>query len=196
MPRPHKRAGIKITILQELDDGYFRIGLPMGRICVRRLTRCVECDFWMEPSKSDLCQHCSIVERERIRRASIEAGSRRRKIANLGVAERKRSAKLSLAAPKWRDLDKIRAVYEEAKRLTEETGIAHHVDHYYPLQGLLCSGLHVHHNLRVLPASENCSKSNAQPLEDSPATVAFIKQYGISGLRTWIKWANGEKVRI
>jgi hypothetical protein len=150
----------------------------------------------MQSSKTSLCRHCANTERERIRQASIEANSRRRKIENLGVAERRRAAKLSLAAPKWRDLEKIREIYDEARRLTEETGIAHHVDHYYPLQGLLCSGLHVHHNLRVLPASENCSKSNAQPLEDSPATVAFLKQYGISGLRTWIKWAKGEKVRL
>lgn len=43
------------------------------------------------------------------------------------------------------------------------------VDHYYPLQGIVCCGLHVHHNLRVIPASQNCSKSNEHPMDSSPA---------------------------
>ena len=120
----------------------------------------------------------------------VERGAKKIRIENLAFAAKKRAATTILASPKWRDRDKIKAIYEEARRLTVETGVVHHVDHYYPLQGLLCSGLHVHHNLRVMPASENCSKGNGQPLEDSPATAAFIKQYGVTGLRVWLKWAK------
>ena len=196
MARPARKAGVKITILRELDDGYYQIRAPMGRVFVTKLSKCVECDCWMQTEKPGLCRYCAGAERERLRRASIEAGARKRKIASLGDAERKRAAILGLASPKWRDRDKIRAIYDEAKRLTAETGTPHHVDHYYPLQGVLCCGLHVHHNLRVLPASENCSKSNGHPMEESPATAAFIKQYGLSGLFTWVKWARGEKVRL
>lgn len=68
-----------------------------------------------------------------------------------------------------RDRQAISSIYKEAKRLTRETGIAHHVDHIYPIKGALCCGLHVHQNLRVLQAVENIAKSNTHPLDESPA---------------------------
>jgi hypothetical protein len=72
---------------------------------------------------------------------------------------KRRSAKLERTVP-WADLVSIQAIYSEAKRLTETTGVKHHVDHVIPLQGELVSGLHVESNLQVLTAQENCSKSN------------------------------------
>ncbi len=41
-----------------------------------------------------------------------------------------------------------------------ETGIKHHVDYFYPLQGKTMCGLHVETNLRVIPALDNLRKSN------------------------------------
>ncbi len=46
--------------------------------------------------------------------------------------------------------------YEDAKRLTKETGIPHHVDHIWPISK---GGPHLPWNLRVIPASENSAKS-------------------------------------
>jgi hypothetical protein len=70
-----------------------------------------------------------------------------------------RSARL-LRSPKWADRGAILSVFKEAKRLTAETGILHNVDHEIPLQGRLVSGLHVHTNLRAIPAAVNARKHN------------------------------------
>lgn len=64
------------------------------------------------------------------------------------------------ATPQWVDLQQIKAVYLERDRLTEETGIVHHVDHIVPIQGKIVCGLNVPWNLQVLTASENLSKGN------------------------------------
>jgi hypothetical protein len=58
-----------------------------------------------------------------------------------------------------------RAIYREAQRLTAATGVAHHVDHEIPLQGVLVSGLHVHNNLQILTALENIKKRNRFAIE-------------------------------
>jgi len=74
-----------------------------------------------------------------------------------------------LRIPKWLTKDhwdKIAALYKEAQRLTQETGIKHHVDHIYPLRGKTCSGLHVPWNLQVSIADDNLRKANKMPLLD------------------------------
>lgn len=65
--------------------------------------------------------------------------------------------------PSWvtqEDLDVMVEMYKEAKAMTVETGVPHEVDHIYPLQGKLVSGLHVPNNLRVIPRVDNRKKSN------------------------------------
>lgn len=70
-----------------------------------------------------------------------------------------RASKLQRTVP-YANQAKIQAFYTEAQRLTNETGIPHHVDHIIPLQGEIISGLHVETNLQVITASDNCSKGN------------------------------------
>lgn len=72
----------------------------------------------------------------------------------------KRRVAMLKRTPPWANQAVIRAVYDEALRLTRETGTEHHVDHIIPLQGELVSGLHVENNLQVLPWRENILKRN------------------------------------
>lgn len=59
--------------------------------------------------------------------------------------------------PQDADNEKILWFYKEAERLTEETGIIHHVDHIIPISK---GGLHHQDNLQVLTKRENLSKGN------------------------------------
>jgi len=75
-----------------------------------------------------------------------------------------RTKALRARIPRWltdEHWEQINAKYLEAKRLTEETGIVHHVDHEIPLRGKLVSGLHVPWNLQVLTRDENLRKANS-----------------------------------
>ena len=56
--------------------------------------------------------------------------------------------------PKWADMNKIKAIYDEAK----EMGMI--VDHVIPLKGKTVSGLHVENNLQIITPHENAVKSN------------------------------------
>lgn len=67
------------------------------------------------------------------------------------------------AMPKWANVESIKAIYRQCAWVTRMTGIAHHVDHYYPLKNPLVCGLHNEYNLRIIPAAVNLSKGNQIP---------------------------------
>ena len=74
--------------------------------------------------------------------------------------EAKRKAFKRNATPSWVDPNDIIYFYKEAARLTNETGVKHHVDHIVPIMGRTVCGLHVPANLQVITASLNSSKGN------------------------------------
>lgn len=75
------------------------------------------------------------------------------------ITARRTATKLR-AIPAWANHFFIGEIYDLAKRRTEATGVKWHVDHIVPLQSKLVCGLHVEHNLQVLPAAMNISKNN------------------------------------
>jgi len=69
------------------------------------------------------------------------------------------------AMPKWADITAIEKIYNAAKTLSEDTGIAYHVDHIVPVKHPLVCGLHVEQNLRIISAFDNIQKSNKFKIE-------------------------------
>lgn len=96
----------------------------------------------------------------RRQRREAEAARKEARRALVGFHAGKRRAAKLRRTPPWSNLDAMRGIYAEARRLTAETGIQHHVDHVIPMQGELVSGLHVHTNLQILTGSENSKKRN------------------------------------
>lgn len=78
-----------------------------------------------------------------------------------------RQQRKNMALSGWANLVAMEAIYIECARITKETGIKHHVDHFYPLKSDIVCGLHNEFNLRIIPAKDNLSKGNSFPTEAS-----------------------------
>lgn len=75
---------------------------------------------------------------------------------------KRRAAQLQ-RTPAWLTTDDMwmmEQAYELAQLRTQMFGFEWHVDHVLPLQGKTVSGLHVPHNLRVIPGVVNVQKGN------------------------------------
>lgn len=96
------------------------------------------------------------IDCERVRvRAKLWREMNRGKV-NAQIAKRRADTKQ--ATPKWAEFGEMANVYIEARRLTEETGIPHQVDHQVPINGKDVCGLHCLANLQILTAEENNRK--------------------------------------
>lgn len=93
-------------------------------------------------------------EKERLRRWAQENKPR------LRAKNAQRRARKNRATPEWADLEAIAEIYAVCASVSQETGIAHEVDHIVPLKGVGVCGLHVHQNLRIVTRTENRRKNN------------------------------------
>ena len=73
--------------------------------------------------------------------------------------------------PAWVDVAMLVPFYAEALRLTR-CGVAHEVDHHYPLTGETVCGLHVPENLQVITAAANLAKGK-RLIESAETWPAF-----------------------
>lgn len=85
--------------------------------------------------------------------------------AKMNAKNAKRRAKKLAATPKWLTVEnwnEIMEFYILAQELAwlNQDGMAFHVDHIIPLQGVEVCGLHVPWNLQLLPARDNKVKGN------------------------------------
>lgn len=127
---------------------------PTGTMRCRRWRK-QKVDEWVN---SDQEERDRDLKKRLALRAAAQKVARRQSLRRFHKSKR-RASKLQ-RMPKWADSKAIRAIYDEAKRITLRTGIEHHVDHDIPLNGRLVSGLHVSDNLQILPWFQNIKKHN------------------------------------
>jgi hypothetical protein len=96
---------------------------------------------------------------DRYRAASKRFREAHPDVKNIDTSVRRRRARQQ--TPKWTTLKQLRCFYAAASRVSKCLGVAHHVDHIYPLRGRTISGLHVANNLQILPAVQNLQKRNS-----------------------------------
>ena len=85
---------------------------------------------------------------------------RRNNIVAYNMRSAERRASKFRATPAWANDFFIEEIYDLAQLRSKATGFEWHVDHIVPLKSKLVCGLHVEHNLRVVPAIENITKGN------------------------------------
>lgn len=96
-------------------------------------------------------------ERAREKARAWAKANHGRVVANV----RLREAREKRAMPKWANRFFIGEIYDLARLRSKMLGEPWHVDHIVPLISPLVCGLHVEHNLRVIPARINRAKSNS-----------------------------------
>lgn len=118
------------------------------------------------PEQTKVTQAVSDRNKYTKRAATILARNKAWKVANperVQAADARRRAARLQRTPAWLtedDLWMIEQAHDIAQKRTKMLGFSWHVDHVVPLQGKLVSGLHVPHNMQVIPAMDNCRKAN------------------------------------
>jgi 5-methylcytosine-specific restriction endonuclease McrA len=120
------------------------------------VTACKHCGSLEKFTSSYSCYPCSL-NRGLEKLNNPELMKRYRTKANANAKTYRYRSRKKNQMPNDIDHEKVKIFYIEAERLTEETGIIHHVDHIIPLSK---GGLHHQDNLQVLTATENIKKGN------------------------------------
>jgi hypothetical protein len=110
--------------------------------------------------KAKMASDPEYAARRRASKAAINRASNKRCRARKNAEWAAYHAAKLQRTPPWADLDAIKLVYLVAEQRTRLTGIEHHVDHFFPLNGETVSGLHTSLNLGVIPEDENLRKGN------------------------------------
>lgn len=134
------------------------------RYMAQRPERLVKAKARYEANKNEIHakQRIYTAQNRELYRAISRNWHARNTAKSMANTRRQQAARLQ-RAPLWlteEDYELMRTIYKVRENLTTLDGIQYHVDHKYPLQGELVSGLHVPSNLRVITAAENMTKSN------------------------------------
>lgn len=115
----------------------------------------------MRESPDALRQRLAIWRLQNPERVKLQAHDwRKNNPGQKNALEATRKAKKLKATPIWANAIAIRGYYDTAVAMGMLLGEWYHVDHIVPLQGKTVCGLHVEHNLQILPASINAAKGN------------------------------------
>jgi len=149
-------------VVEVLKDGRRVIEWPNGRRSKIKFERCHICkeDRPYMMFQGAVCLYCKGYKLKPVQGFKVVRPGKR----TLEYSSQ-RYARLKQATPPWVDTKAIRKIHSEAKRLTRETGISHHVDHIWPLLHESFCGLNVPWNLRVIPGQQNMLKHTTPPLE-------------------------------
>jgi hypothetical protein len=157
---------------------HYNTGRPCkhGHIANRRVKdrKCTECELISKNAHYNKNkEHVSKIQKASYERTKEHHLTQKRvyRQANKGkinalVAARKQHIKQR--TPSWvgkEEMWLIKEIYDLASLRTKMTGCQWHVDHIFPLQGRLVSGLHIPENMQVIPAIINIAKKNKFEIE-------------------------------
>lgn len=100
------------------------------------------------------------VAKNKNRKAIVMAMWEKKNSARRNALKAKRMADRMHATPAWANHFFIEEIYDLARLRTKIMGYKWSVDHIVPLKSNSVCGLHVEHNLRVIPHRDNISKKN------------------------------------
>jgi hypothetical protein len=111
--------------------------------------------------RKELCRKYYYANHEESKRKLRQ--KQKSRLPQVAAYEGSRRALKLQRTPAWlteTDYERMENEYKLAALQAKITGVPWHVDHIYPLQGKLVSGLHVPNNLMAIVGSDNIAKSN------------------------------------
>ena len=132
------------------------VAIEKGEKLYISVTKCKKCGTYEKYVSSYGCVKCN-VEKNISKLFDNELMQKYRTKSKTNAKTYRYRTRKKNQMPADADNEKILWFYRESERLTEETGITHHVDHIIPISK---GGLHHQNNLQVLTKKENLKKGN------------------------------------